>query len=347
VRRVLAKATEIHEKIIMAVRYLITGATGFVGGHVAEACVARRYAVSTIARQSSDTALLDRLGTTIYRGDLTDPEVVRKAVQDAEVIVHCAAKVGDWGPIEDYRKVNVEALRLLLEASKGQGLERFVHVSSLGVYPLRHHHGTDESYPLPARHKDAYTQTKVEAEQLALRYHRDFGVPVAVLRPGFVYGPRDRLVMPKIIENLRNGQLRYLGNNGQNALNAIYVENLVEAVFLAVDNPSSVGEVFNLGDGESVSKRRFIEAIASALKVPPPQRALKLWQARVLCFLMEGTARLRRAKEAPRLTQAKLKFLGMNLDFSIDKAKRVLGYRPRVGFERGMQETMAWYHQNS
>src|SRR5205807_2954467 len=131
-------------------------------------------AVSTGAPPTSDTSLLDRLGVTVHRGDLTDPEVVRKAVQDAEVIVHCAAKVGDWGPVEAYRKVNVEALRLLLDACKGQGLERFVHVSSLGVYPLRHHHGTDETFPLPARHKDGYTQTKVEAEQLALKYHRDF-----------------------------------------------------------------------------------------------------------------------------------------------------------------------------
>jgi nucleoside-diphosphate-sugar epimerase len=329
----------------MAVRYLITGATGFVGGHVAEACVARHYTVSTIARPASDMALLERLGVAIYRGDLTDPEVVRKAVRDAEVIVHCAAKVGDWGPVEDYRKVNVEALRFLLDASKGQGLERFIHISSLGVYPLRHHHGTDESFPLPVRHKDGYTQTKVEAEQLALKYHRDFGVPVVVLRPGFVYGPRDRLVMPKIIENLRSGQFRYLGSGNQ-ALNTIYVDNLVEAVFLAADAPNAVGEVFNLGDDEPVSKRRFIEAIAAALKLPPPQKSVPLWLARLLCSLMEGSARLRSAKEAPRLTQARLKFLGMNLDFNIDKAKRVLGYRPRVGFERGMQETMAWYRGN-
>jgi nucleoside-diphosphate-sugar epimerase len=105
--------------------------------------------------------------------------------------------------------------------------------------------------------------------------------------------------------------------------------------------------VFNLGDDEPVSKRRFIEATAQALKLPPPRRSTPLWMARLLCSMMEGTARMQGAKEAPRLTQAKLKFLGMNLDFSIDKAKRVLGYRPRIGFDRGIQETMAWYRDNS
>src|SRR5947199_8534350 len=105
-------------------------------------------------------------------------------------------------------------------------------MSSLGVYAARHHHGTDETAPLPARHADGYTQSKVEAERLALHYHRDFGVPVVVLRPGFVYGPRDRTVLPKLVYGLRIGKLRYPGG-GQAALNTIYIANLVDAVFLA------------------------------------------------------------------------------------------------------------------
>ena len=119
------------------------------------------------------------------------------------MVFHCAAKVGDWGPVEEYRAVNVEALRGLLEACRGRPLRRFVHFSSLGVYAARHHHGTDETEPLPERHVDGYTQSKVESEQLALRYHREHGVPVVVLRPGFIYGPRDRTVLPNLIEKLR------------------------------------------------------------------------------------------------------------------------------------------------
>src|SRR5580704_3784045 len=131
----------------MATRYLITGATGFVGSHVAEACVEHGYSVSTIARPSSDTALLERLGASILRGDLTDAGLLRRAVESADVIVHCAAKVGDRGRVEDYRTVNVEALRKLLDACKGQPLQRFIHMSSLGVYAERHHFGSDETEP--------------------------------------------------------------------------------------------------------------------------------------------------------------------------------------------------------
>src|SRR5262245_30611881 len=132
----------------MSSRYLVTGATGFIGGHVAEAFVRRGWPVSTLARPGSDTALLDELGVTVHRGDLTDPRAVREALADVEAVVHCAAKVGDWGPVGDYRAVNVEGLRHLLDGCKGQALSRFIHVSSRGEDAARHHHGTDGSEQL-------------------------------------------------------------------------------------------------------------------------------------------------------------------------------------------------------
>jgi nucleoside-diphosphate-sugar epimerase len=326
-------------------RTLVTGATGFVGSHIAEAFVDRGWGVVTVARPSSDTALLERLGVAIHRGDLADTALLGKIVPDVEAIVHCAAKVGDWGPVEEYRAVNVGALRGLLDACKGEPLQRFVHISSLGVYAARHHHGTTEEEPLPSHHADSYTQTKVEAEQLVRQYYRDFGIPVVILRPGFVYGPRDRTVMPRLIQKLRAHMVRYLGAKGQRALNTIYVKNLVDAVFLALQHPQAVGQVYNLTDGEAVTKRQFIETICDALDLDKPTKSPPLWLARFLTWWMEKWARLIGSRQAPRLTQAGLKFLGLNLDFSIEKAKRELGYRPSVGFEHGMQETMAWYKQ--
>src|SRR5262245_48041908 len=170
-------------------RYFITGATGFVGSHLAEACIAKGHTVCTLARAQSDVSILEKLGVTIQRGDLTEADSIPAALNGADVVVHCAAKVGDWGPVEEYRKVNVDGLRNLLEACRTAKLTRFVHISSLGVYPACNHYGTDENAPLPASHIDGYTQTKVEAEQLVLEYHRQHQVPVVTLRPGFIYGP--------------------------------------------------------------------------------------------------------------------------------------------------------------
>src|SRR5262249_32132240 len=132
---------------------------------------------------------------------------------------------------------------------------------------------------------------------------------------------------------------------GRRALNTIYVRNLVEAVFLAVDRPQAVGQVYNLTDGEYVSKRRFVEAIADGLGLPRPTRSPPLWLAELAAEYPEGGARRRGAPEAPLLTKARVNFLGLNLAFSIDKARRELGYQPRVDFDAGMYETLRWYKQ--
>lgn len=326
-------------------RMFITGATGFVGSHLAEAFRKQGHPVATLARPGSDTAFLERLGVTVHRGDLADPAAVARALQDAEAIVHCAAKVGDWGPVEEYRAVNVDGLRTLLDACRGLPIHRFVHLSTLGVYAARHHYGTDESEPPPEQHLDGYTQTKAEGERLALQYHRDFQLPVVVLRPGFVYGPRDRTVLPRLVESLRRRLVRYLGNR-RGAMNTIYVGNLIDAVGLAIDVPQAVGRVYNLTDGEFISKQRFIESIVQSLELPSPRPvSVPLWLAKALAWAMERKARKQQAPEPPRLTQARVKFLGLNLDFSIERAKQELGYRPRVSFDEGMAETMAWYRE--
>lgn len=326
----------------------ITGATGFLGSHLAEACAARGMGVRALVRPGSDTSLLEKNQATLIRGDLTDPGAVRTFLEGADVVLHCAAKVGDWGPVEDYRAVNVDALRDLLEACRGRNLRRFVHFSSLGVYAARHHYGTDENAALPAHHVDGYTQTKVEAERVALEYQRQHGVPVVILRPGFIYGARDRSVMPKLLDNLRKRKLRYVGNSRKRVMNTIYVGNLVEATFLAIDRPNAVGQIYNLTDGEKVSKRRFIETIADGTGLPkPPPLPVPLWMARVIGWWQEGRARRRKSAKPPRVTQARIKFLGLNLDFSIEKARRELGYQPRIGFDEGMKQTLAWYRQHS
>lgn len=324
-------------------RTLITGASGFVGTHIAEACLRRGWPVHLFARPASYLRHLEHhAGVTVFRGELDDPATVGRALTDVEAVIHCAAKVGDWGPVAEYRTANVESLRVLLNCCKGLALSRFIHMSSLGVYPPRHHYGSDETVPLPKKHRDGYTQSKVESEQLALQYHRDFGVPVVVLRPGFIYGPGDRTVMPRIIDNLRSGFVRYPGG-GQQAMNTIFVRNLVDAVFLALEKENAVGQIFNLTDGENVTKRRFIERIADTLDIARPTRTPPMWFAWTITACYERLYKLIGAKEAPPYNFARLKFMGLNLDFSIEKARTELGYRPRVTFDDAMTETLAWY----
>jgi 2-alkyl-3-oxoalkanoate reductase len=333
---------------------LVTGATGLVGSHVCQR--ARELGIKTraLVRESSDKTLLGEWGVELIYGDLNDLNALEQATRGATALVHCAAKVGDWGPIDGYRRVNVDGTRALLEAVEKAGtLKRAVHVSSLGVYQARDHHGTDETEPVSLSGIDGYTLTKAESEQLVRSHIDNNKLPATILRPGFIYGPRDRTVLPRITERLRIGGFKFLGT-GNTLLNNTYVGNLVDAVFLALEKDEHIGEVFNITDGHLVTKREFISSIASLAGYPVPEKNVPLFVAKSLAVQMEFWQRLYdrwcpfdwywlpEKNKAPLLNNARIKFLGLNLDFSIDKAKQKLGYEPKVQFETGIQQAIGW-----
>ncbi len=320
---------------------LVTGATGLVGGHVVERLHLANVPVRALVRESADTQLLQEWGTELIAGDLSDSESLQRAAGGATVIVHCAAKVGDWGPVDAYRGINVEGTRMLLDAALQSGsLKRFVHISSLGVYEARDHYGTDESEPPNASGIDGYTLTKVESEQLVQDYIREKNLPGVILRPGFIYGPRDRTVLPRILEKLQQKKFKYLGSTDK-LMNNTHVGNLCDAIFLAIECDDAIGQIFNIRDDRAVSKREFIDTIATAAGIVAPTAVVPLFVARSLARILETTWRALGKTEAPLVCQARIKFLGLNLDYSIDKAQHELGYAPKVDFTEGMREAVA------
>lgn len=324
---------------------LITGATGLVGSHVAERARSLGLRTRAIVRGASDTRMLDAWGVEKVDGELTDPESLQKAAQGVTIVVHCAAKVGDWGPVDGYRAVNVRGLEHLLNAVEATGsLRRFIHISSLGVYEGRDHHGTDETVEPSTTGMDGYTLTKVEAEQLVRRHIREKKLPATILRPGFIYGPRDRSVLPRLLERLKAGQVKYLGT-GEQLMNNTFVGNLVDVIFDVIDKPQTIGETYNITDDKLVSKRDFISTVATQAGYPVPMSAVPLGVARFLATASERVYRLLGKKEAPLLSNARFKFMGLNLNFSIDKARRELEYKPHVEFHQGMRQTIDWFRE--
>lgn len=320
---------------------LVTGATGLVGGAVAARAAAESIPVRAIVRATSDTSYLDSLGVACVVADFGSVDSLRRAADGATHIVHAAAKVGDWGDPRDYIDANVGGTQRLVDAVP-KSLRRFVHISSLGVYPARDHHGTDETAAVADGGIDGYTRSKIEAEQV-VREAAAAGLPAVLLRPGFVYGPRDQTVIPRIIERVRDGKFAYLGS-GDQLLNNVYVENLADAIFLALvgDYNEIVREglELNVTDPRLVSKREFIGSIAEGAGLRPPSRQVPLPLARLVARGLEAVWRWRGKQEAPLLSQARIKFLGLNLDFSSERARRCLGYDPQVDFEDAMRSTM-------
>jgi nucleoside-diphosphate-sugar epimerase len=187
---------------------------------------------------------------------------------------------------------------------------------------------------------DGYTRTKAEAEVVLQQHISQNKLPAVIVRPGFIYGPGDRHVLPRLIERISAGKMKLFGD-GLKLLNNTYVGNLVDALLLAIDHPAALGETFNIRDERLVTRQEFIGAVADYLGQPRPP-SIPLWLARPLVNVVEGAARALGKKEAPVLTKARLKFLTLNLDFSIAKAKERLGYRPRVDFQEGIREALDW-----
>ena len=322
---------------------LVTGATGLVGSHVAEQARQRGLRVRALYRSGAATECLKRWGVEFTQGDLNDTESLTTACTGATVIVHCAAKVGDWGPTDDYRRINVEGTRALLDAAlESHSLRRWVHISSLGVYKGTDHFGTDESTPPSTAGIDGYTLTKIESEQLVMEYVNGRGLPAVVLRPGFIYGPRDRTVLPRLMEKLRTRKFAYLGATDK-LMNNTYVGNLCEAVWLAIERDDAVAQVFNIRDPRAVSKKEFMDTICRAAGYGIPKKVVPLPVAKVLAAGMERLWKITGRQAAPLLNSARIKFLGLNLDFSIEKAVEKLGYAPSTDFTDAMTQTVEWF----
>ncbi len=314
---------------------LITGATGLVGRCLTRKAADAGYDVQAMVRPNSDRSPLDGVPIRFVDGDLARPETLPAALAEADVVVHAAAHVGDWGPAEQYRAINVVALEHLLHAAQRSGrLRRWIQISSLGVYPARHHFGTDETVPPDATGLDGYTQTKAEAEMVILRHIQEHGLPAVILRPGFIYGPGDRHALKRIVEKIERGKMKFLGP-GDRVLNNTSVENLCNAILLAIEKPDILGQTFNIRDERLVTREEFINTVADYLGKPHP-RHVPEWLGRMLVGPIEAIARARGRTTPPLLTRAQIKFMTLNLDFSIAKAKRVLGYQPRVDFREGI-----------
>ncbi|MCM2372943.1 NAD-dependent epimerase/dehydratase family protein [Aporhodopirellula aestuarii] len=322
-------------------RILVTGATGMVGSLLIARALQDGYSIRAMVRPTSNREAFEGLDVELYEADLADPETLPGALEGVDYVVNTAAHVGDWGPAEKFRAINVVALEAMLIAARKQAqLKRWVQISSLGVYSATHHYGTDETTPPDLAGLDGYTATKAEAEVLLNRTIKEDNFPATIIRPGFIYGPGDRHVVPRIIERLAAGQMKLIGD-GKKMLNNTYAGNLVDAIMLALEKEAAIGETFNIRDGRLVSREEFVGAIADYMGLPMPKKVPE-WLARSAVGFIEGFAKMRGATEAPLLTNARIKFLALNLDFSIAKAQEKLGYEPKTDFRDGIKIALDW-----
>lgn len=318
-------------------KVLVTGASGFVGSHLCSRLVQEGYRVKAMVRPTSSLARLKDLDVDLAYGDLTDSRSLQSGLKGVEIVFHAGASVGDWVKYDQAQAVNVQGTENLLKASLANQVKRFIAVSSLAVLGMKDHYGTKEEAPYQ-KTGDGYCDSKIESEQLILEFGRQNNLAVTILRPGFIYGPGDNQLLPRILETLEKGKFAFIGK-GDKILNIVYIENFVSAAVLAARSEKAIGQIYNITDGARVDRREFIYTIAEVWGLARPEKEVPLWLARALTPIMEKVNTITRSKNPPLLNRAKMKFMALNLDFDISKARSELGYNPVFNLRQALEET--------
>jgi nucleoside-diphosphate-sugar epimerase len=323
-------------------RDLVTGGSGFLGSHLVEALVARGDQVRVLVRPTSKRAYLESLDVELAYGDLNDVGSLTRATQGIDRIYHCAALAADWGPRKTFHTSNVTGVLSLLEAALEAGVSKFIHVSTTDVYG-HPDYPADETAPYRPRGWP-YGDTKIEGERLVWTYSRERNLPVTVVRPVSIYGPRSISFVLDIVELLRGGSMVHIGT-GRKPAGLAYVTNVVDLLLLAAGSESSVGQAYNACDGSDVTWRQYVDRLAEIVGVSSPRVVIPYRLAYLAGWTMEKIYGALRIEARPLLTRMAAELFGTHQGFPIDKARRELGYEPRVDFDEGMRQVEAWLRQ--
>jgi nucleoside-diphosphate-sugar epimerase len=323
---------------------LVTGATGFIGGRLTARLARAGAPVRCLVRASSDTSHLDGLDVELARGDLTDARSLAAAADGARHVVHCGALVSDWATTDEILAINVAGTRELLDAAANAGVERFVHISSTDVYGYPDGRAIEETHTA-TRFRNWYAHSKLLAEDEVRRAGAVHPLETAILRPATVYGPGSKEVIGEIARAIRARHMLLI-DRGRPIAGLCYVENLIDAVLLALEHDAAVGQAFNVSDGLDVTWRALTDDLAAGLGSPPVRFSLPYPLANGLGFALEHGYRLARGAigvtVAPLLSRQAVQVLGRSQDFSNRKLRETLGWEPRVDYASGLQATLAW-----
>jgi nucleoside-diphosphate-sugar epimerase len=329
-------------------RVLVTGATGFTGGHLARSLAARGDEVRVLVRPrpgSDPGRSFTHLGADathmdVVYGDVRDAEAVRRAADGVDVIYHIAAIYRQAGlRDEEYRAVNATAARTVIEAAKAGGATRVVHCSTVGVHGDVEHPPADEGAPL--RPGDVYQQTKLEGEEVARAAARDTGVEVVIARPTGIYGPGDRRLL-KLFRGVARRRFVILGS-GEIFYHLTYIDDLVDGLRLCATVPAAAGRTYILAGPEVTTLKQLTEIIAAEAHVPPPKLHLPVWPfwtAGAICEALCAPFGIE-----PPLYRRRVDFFTKSRAFDISRARAELGYAPATGLAEGIRKTLDWYRR--
>jgi nucleoside-diphosphate-sugar epimerase len=322
-------------------RILVTGGTGFTGKALVRRLLDLGHEVVALDyKEGLKTAELREWGARVVLGSVTDAAVVREAMAGVEVVHHLAAAFREMNvPDTYYWEVNVQGTRNVLEAALAQGVRKLVYCSTCGVHGNIDHPPGGEDAPIqPA---DYYQRTKYEAEPLVREFHQR-GLPATILRPAAIYGPGDPERFLMIFRRVARGAFPMFGN-GKTLYHPLYIDNLVDAFLAAMGDGVGDGEAYLIADDQYLEIEDLVKRVGRALAVDVRIPHYPVWPVVAVGHVVEKACRP--FGITPPIFPRRVDWYRQNRAFKIDKAKRDLGYEPKVGIDEGLRRTADWYRQ--
>ncbi|MDR2368007.1 MAG: NAD-dependent epimerase/dehydratase family protein [Deltaproteobacteria bacterium] len=317
-------------------RVLVTGGSGFLGGKVAESLLAEGFDVRLLMRKAKAGSPAK---AEVAMGELGDLDSLRRCVKGCQAVIHCAAKCGVWGPLADYVETNAMGTARLLEAARQEGVSYFVYTSTLSViYNKASLEAVTEASPYAADPSAPYAYSKMLAERAVLLANGP-GFKTLALRPHLIWGPGDQNLLPRIAERARRKRL-FLLSGGPYLIDAVYIDNVarahLDALSKLIDGAPVGGQAFFVGQDDPQNLSQFVGRLLEAINAPPIRALLPVELGRVSAGVFEWFWRAFGLKGEPPLTAFTVDQLSSSHWPSVAKAKKLLGYSPKVSVDEGL-----------
>lgn len=322
-------------------KVLVTGGTGFTGKALVRRLIEMGHQVVALdCKEGLKTREIRDRGAEVILGSVTDMEVVRRAVRGVEVVHHVAAAFREMDvPESHYHEVNVGGTRNVLQAALDEGVRKVVYCSTCGVHGNVDHPPAGEDAPIqPA---DYYQRTKWEAEPVAREFF-ERGLKTTILRPAAIYGPGDPERFYLIYRRVARGTFPMFGN-GKTLYHPVYIDNLVDAFVLAMEDGRGDGEAYLIADEQYLEIEDLVRRVGKSLGIDVKIPHYPVWPVVVAGHVVEKACKPFGIQ--PPIFPRRVDWYRQNRAFKIDKARRDLGYEPRIGIDEGLRRTAEWYRQ--
>lgn len=327
----------------MSKTFVITGATGFLGGRLAEILRERGDTVVALGRNAEQGKKLTALGATFEAVALGDTSALEKIIPEGATLVHCAALSSPWGKYSDFYQSNVVGTQNIAEVARLKHAERFIHISTPSIYVERSSKfGIREQDPLPAAIINDYAQTKLLAEN-AIDDAVALGLPAVTLRPQGIFGAGDPSILPRLIRVAKKGFIPVIGRE-EVQIDLTHVDNVCDAIICAANaGVRAIGQKYNITNDEPVDQKSTLLAILGRLGFAVKEKHLSLKTAENMAKALEAAYRNLPLRGEPLLTRYSVYTLAFSRTLNIDAAKKDLGYSPQVSMNDGIERYVKWY----